>query len=96
MALEGGVTLGVDPTYVVGEMEEEESQDEWQTRDEAETHNSQQVQPVRSGGPVALSLPQTDAELRSQPHGFCDEQETDSQSTSPVPLRWSSRQRRPR
>lgn len=61
-------------------------------RDGAET---QQVQPVSSDGPVALNLPQLDAELGSHEHGFYEEQRTDPQSTSPAPFRRSSRPRCP-
>ena len=90
---EGQVTLETGRTLLVDDVVEEEAgQDEWQLRDEVETH---QDDLERSDSPVALNLPQSDAELGSPQYGYCEEQITDSQSSSPTPPRRSARQRRP-
>lgn len=82
-----------DPTQVVDDVVGEESQDERQLRGEVET--SHQTDLEESDSPPSLNLPQSDAEPESTQRGCREEQITDSQSSSPTPLRRSARQRRP-
>lgn len=82
-----------DTTLVVNDMFEGERQSGWQLRDEVET--SRQTTPETRDSLRSLYSPHANAESESTQHGCGEEHITDSQSSSPIPLRQSTRQRRP-